>query len=120
MKKSEFQNTVKLSQNSTKITLKSQAQLSSRIYDSKIDFISMAGNSFLRVLAIGIFLMALIIVVFSYNSNLKPSIELLMQAIQGDFSLTSMYSLITICAVQERMRTDIDKFPDTFTIDVAQ
>jgi hypothetical protein len=38
----------------------------------------MGGNAFLRIMAIGIFLMTLIIVVFTYNSNLKPSIELLM------------------------------------------
>jgi hypothetical protein len=31
-----------------------------------------------------------------------------------------MYSLITICAVQERMRTDIDKFPSNFTIENSQ
>jgi hypothetical protein len=37
----------------------------------------MGGNAFLRVMAIGIFLMILIIVVYTYNSNLKPSIELL-------------------------------------------
>ena len=72
-------------------TVKSTAQIYSKIYDTRVMFLGLSKQLLMRIFLILCFLLTLVIVVQVQNTSLRPSIELLVQTINGDFSITNLY-----------------------------